>query len=462
MRAPAVAIVGAGPAGVRAAETLARAGLRPTVIDEAPAAGGQIYRRPPPPLARPAKAIYGYEAAKAQRLHRNFDALRSRIDYFPETLVWNIAEGTLRTVGPRGARALSFDALILCTGAMDRVLPVPGWTRAGVYTLGGAQTALKAQGCAVGRRIAFFGTGPLLYLVAHQHIAAGIEVAGVFDTAPSAATVRALAALLARPAMAAKGLRYMAGPRLHGVPMARSVRPVGIAGDEWVRAFVFRDRAGRTREVACDAVAMGFGLLSETRLADLAGCRFVFDALSRQWIVEADGDGRAAGAPSVYVAGDGARLLGADAAELSGELAALAVLADLGRQDDGARRRALRRRLRRHARFAAGVATAFPPPPDLARGMDDGTVLCRCESVTAGAFREAVPLLGTVEINRAKAFTRLGMGRCQGRFCAAAAAEILAAESGRPVESVGRLRAQAPARPVPLGDLLAPAEARAP
>ena len=37
--APRVIIVGAGPAGVRSAETLAAAGLRPLVVDEGLRAG---------------------------------------------------------------------------------------------------------------------------------------------------------------------------------------------------------------------------------------------------------------------------------------------------------------------------------------------------------------------------------------------------------------------------------------
>ena len=56
--------------------------------------------------------------------------------------------------------------MIVATGATDRVLPFPGWTLPGVYTLGAAQVALKFQGCAIGERVVFAGTGPLLYLVA--------------------------------------------------------------------------------------------------------------------------------------------------------------------------------------------------------------------------------------------------------------------------------------------------------
>ncbi|MGN6657560.1 MAG: NAD(P)-binding protein, partial [Achromobacter mucicolens] len=41
-------IVGAGPAGIRAAQTLAAQGLRPVILDEGLRPGGQIYRQPPP------------------------------------------------------------------------------------------------------------------------------------------------------------------------------------------------------------------------------------------------------------------------------------------------------------------------------------------------------------------------------------------------------------------------------
>ena len=50
----------------------------------------------------------------------------------------------------------------------------------------------------------------------------------------------------------------------------------------------------------------------------------------------------------------------------------------------------------------------------------------------------------------AKAFTRIGMGRCQGRVCGAAAAEIMAAHLQCPIDQVGRVRAQPPVKPIPI------------
>ena len=57
---------------------------------------------------------------------------------------------------------------------------------------------------------------------------------------------------------------------------------------------------------------------------------------------------------------------------------------------------------------------------------------------------------GAREANRAKSFTRVGMGRCQGRYCGDAATLIVAATSDLPLADVGRLRAQAPVKPLPL------------
>ena len=65
-----------------------------------------------------------------------------------------------------------------------------------------------------------------------------------------------------------------------------------------------------------------------------------------------------------------------------------------------------------------------------------------------GELRRCVTELDSQELNRAKAFSRVGMGRCQGRFCGHAAAEIVAQRCAIPVEQVGRLRSQAPVKPL--------------
>ncbi|MNQ45441.1 Hydrogen cyanide synthase subunit HcnB [compost metagenome] len=441
-------IVGAGPAGVRAAQALVAQGLRPVILDEAPRAGGQIYRQPPPGFQRAKSALYGFEHRKADAVHRTMNGLLAQVDYRPGSLVWNVDGKTLDVLQDGVSTAVPYTHLILATGATDRVLPFPGWLTPGVYTLGGSQVALKFQGCAIGSRVVFMGTGPLLYLVAYQYARAGAQVAAVLDTSRFADRLAALPGMLRAPGLLAKGLYYMAWLRAHGVPLRSGVRPVAVQGQARVTGLTYR-QGGREHSVECDALAYGLALRSETQLASLVGCEFEFNARDRNWTPRRDTAGRGS-VPGVYVAGDGAAIAGADAAELAGERAALALLEDIGQPVDAPRARLLESRLAANSRIRTALERAFPFPEDWAASIADDTVICRCEDVTAGTVRRAVHDTAAQEMNRVKALTRVGMGRCQGRMCGAAAAEVLAQACGRTPAEVGRLRNQPPVKPVPV------------
>lgn len=447
--APRVVIVGTGPAGVRAAQALVEAGLRPTVIDEGRRDGGQIYRRQPEGFSRSYETLYGTEARRAASLHQSFDALKGRIDYRPETLVWNISPNAVHLVNGMRYETLMFDSLIVCSGATDRLMPVKGWHHAGTYSLGGAQVALKSQGCAIGSLIVMMGSGPLLYLVAAQYVKAGAQVAAVLDTSTLKQRVAALPRLLAIPAALKKGIALTRVLTRARVPVHRGVQPLEIKGtpQDGVSGVVVALPGGKQLALACDAVALGYHLRPETQLADLAGCRFLFDDNTQQWLPQIDDDGRSS-VKGVYLAGDGARVRGADAAERSGRLAALAALHDHGVQVEGIER--LRTELVRFTRFASGLREAFPWPAKFAASLPDETIVCRCEAITAGELRRVVQATGAQEANRAKAFSRVGMGRCQGRYCGHAGAEIIAAAASVPLSTVGRLRGQAPVKPLPV------------
>jgi len=440
-------VVGAGPAGMRAAQALVEAGLRPLVVDEAQASGGQIYRQPPQGDDRSADALYGSEAAKAVRLHRGFAALADRLDYWPRALLWNLRDGVADIAVGGGNRRVAYDGLILATGATDRVLPVPGWTLPGVFTLGGTQIALKAQGCAIGRRVVFIGCGPLLYLVAWQYLKAGVAVAAVLDTAPLARKLHLLRGMPLAPAIVLRGLRMAAELQLRGTAIHHGVTDIRIEGRTRVERIVWRQR-GRDKSLACDGIGYGLGLRPETQLADLAGCAFRFDRRDRAWLPERDVSGRSS-VPGIYLAGDGARIAGADAAERAGERAALALLEDRGLPYAASRVAALERDLARSDRVRDVLDAAFPYPAHWSRQIADDTLLCRCEEVSAGEARRAIAEFSLTELNRLKAISRIGMGRCQGRVCGAAAAELLARETAQDIAAVGRLRTQAPVKPIP-------------
>jgi NADPH-dependent 2,4-dienoyl-CoA reductase/sulfur reductase-like enzyme len=451
--APTVAVIGAGPAGVRATETLARHDVRVVLFDEAVRPGGQIYRQPPPGAERPAAELYGFEAAKAVSIQNALVGPVDGVDYRPQSLVWNIRpqDGRYQIdfIRDRKFGAVEVEKVIIATGAVDRVVPFQGWTLPGVFTLGAAQIALKAQGVAVGSRVALVGGGPLLPLLINQYLAAGLKPVAALDATPFGAKVGAIGGLLNQPATLAKGLYYVAKARLSGVNIKSSIQAFKAIGDTRVTGLRYTDAAGKVHEVECDAIAASFGLRSEAQLADLAGCSFEFDRLTRQWQPKRDSDGRSSRA-GVYLAGDGAAIGGADVAELTGAGAALALLSDIGLSVDLLDRSATSRGVRRQGRFRRAMEAAYPFPSHLLGRISDQTLVCRCEGITAGTLRDTIRGRAPGEVNRLKALTRVGMGRCQGRMCGHVAAEILAQEAGIDIAAAGRLRAQPPVKPIPL------------
>jgi len=135
---------------------------------------------------------------------------------------------------------------------------------------------------------------------------------------------------------------------------------------------------------------------------------------------------------------------------LWGERVGLAIAARCARPRDTTRIATIDRQLARLAHFRVGLERAFPFPSQQVSTIRADTILCRCESIRIGDAMAAIRAFDVIEMNRMKAVTRVGMGRCQGRMCSAAAAELLAAETRQDVAAVGRLRAQPPIKPIPL------------
>jgi NAD(P)H-nitrite reductase large subunit len=91
--------------------------------------------------------------------------------------------------------------------------------------------------------------------------------------------------------------------------------------------------------------------------------------------------------------------------------------------------------------------------PDLYANVTDDTIVCRCESITAGEIRQAIRE-GTTNLNDIKKRTRSGMGYCQGTNCQPAIAAILAREFNADPAELKMATTRPPARPIPLNLLM--------
>jgi NADPH-dependent 2,4-dienoyl-CoA reductase/sulfur reductase-like enzyme len=184
-------VIGAGPAGMAAATEAAGLGLSVTVLDEQTAAGGQIYRAVTGAGAQRG-AVLGQDYLDGAGLALAMQA--SGAQHLTAAVVWNIeadAEGITVTWSQDGhAAQLRAARLILATGALERPVPIPGWTLPGVMTAGAGQILLKASGL-VAERAVLAGSGPLLYLLAAQMARAGTPPLALVETQGLRDTIRA-------------------------------------------------------------------------------------------------------------------------------------------------------------------------------------------------------------------------------------------------------------------------------
>lgn len=450
-----VIVVGAGPGGMAAAATAAALGLKTVLLDEQPRPGGQIYRdvgAVDPAVAALLGPDYLHGAGLVQALQRSGAELRH------DTLVWDVARD-LTVTALHDGRALQWRApqLIAATGAMERASPVPGWTLPGVMNAGAAQIALKGAGAVPAGRIVLAGAGPLLLLVACQLLAAGAPVAALVETAPAGnrrAALRHLpAALRAWPDLA-KGWAMVRRLRAARVPWFTQAGELRVLGTDRAEALQF-EADGRQHAVDADTVLLHHGVIPNTQLSRLLRVDHVWNDTQLAWHVVTDAHGQTS-LPGFRMAGDGAAIAGARAAEASGTLAALGAAHALGRLDAGAlaaRSAPLERALAAERHIRPFLDTLYRPPRCITE-PDDDTLVCRCEEVTAGRIRE-MARLGCQGPNQTKFFSRCGMGPCQGRVCGGVVTQLLAAELGRPPGEVGAYRIRAPLKPLPLGALAA-------
>ncbi|MFE7129687.1 FAD-dependent oxidoreductase [Streptomyces sp. NPDC057638] len=441
---PVLAVVGAGPAGVAAAVAAADGGV-PVVLllDSGPRPGGQIHRRPAPALATtgPRPRHHPTWTRLLQRLwaHRR----RGRIRWLPGLHLWSVEHGeggfTLHALdGDDRPTTLTAPALLLATGAAERVLPFPGWTLPGVVTAGGAQAMLKGGLALPGRRIVVAGTGPLLLPVATALASAGAAVAALVESADPRTYVRHAPVLVRHPAKLAEAAGYGLRLARHRVPVLTRHSVRAAEGDGRIASVTLAPvGGGAVRRVECDALAVGHGLLPRTEVAAALGCRttpggVVADARQRTDV------------PGVWAAGEICGIGGASLARAEGEIAGRDAAAWLAGAPSRRRARALwsRARLRR---FASVLDQVHPPDSAPCRSLPDDTVVCRCEEVTAGRIRRAVDELGATDARTVKLLTRAGMGWCQGRICGPGVAAV----AGTGPETVRRPFD----RPVPLAVL---------
>jgi NADPH-dependent 2,4-dienoyl-CoA reductase/sulfur reductase-like enzyme len=449
-------VVGMGPAGMAAAIELGRAGVKTAIVDQAPLPGGQVYRQP----AQEFRVSHSIAPSR----HRVGDHLRgeladsaSSLTILNNGLVWGaFAPGRLSVWQASRNFEIAYERLVICEGAQERIIPCPGWTLPGVFSLGGLQKMIVSQGIAPGGRVLLAGSGPLLFGTAAAVVGAGSELTGVYEAVPLANVMGLGLGMLAWPRLLPESISYIRELASERITVSFGWGLKALSGDKRVReaTLVRLDRAGEPipgseKRVPADVVGIGFGLQPHVRLSRLIGCRTGYDP-SRRYFAPVTDTWCQSSKPGVYVAGDGAGIGGADWSEMQGRIAGLHAAWSLNRRDCRELGNFISPWTRTRTRlqiYVNALHRVFAPKNGHYSVITPETVVCRCEGVTAGELTSRMKL-GEQDLTALKP-SRLAMGPCQGRGCEGIATELLR-RHGIGFTSLKALHLRPPIMPMPL------------
>ena len=447
-----VVVIGAGPAGLAAAATVAEAGLSILLLDENAGPGGQVWR-----------AIASTPVTERSHLGADYwtgtslvDEVRSSgAEIIQRATVWSLDRNLEIGVSIGGASSfVKARRVILATGALERPFPIPGWTLPGVMSAGAAQTMLKSSGLVPDGKTVIAGQGPLLWLLAAQILRLGGRIDRILDTTERrnylSALPHAFAFLTSR--YFSKGLAMMREVRAK-VPVVTGVSELAAAGDGQLATVTYA-AGGRRETIPAELLLLHQGVVPNVNLAMAAGIEHRWDDRQLCWSPVLDPDGNTS-VQGIAIAGDGARIGGAEAAVVRGRIAARAAVDALAPAAAGklAPMATLKASLAKAERGRAFLDTLFRPAPQF-RVPSGDTIVCRCEEVTAKDILDAVAI-GATGPNQLKAYRRTGMGPCQGRLCGLTVTELMAQARGKTAQEIGYYRLRSPVKPITLAELAA-------
>jgi sarcosine oxidase subunit alpha len=412
-------VIGAGPAGLAAALTAGRAGLRVILADEDARPGGRLLAERREVSGSPGA---DWAAATAAEL-----ASLANVTVLPRATVFGVYDGReyaaaerltdhLATPPPGSPRQRLWKIIarraFLAAGATERPLVFGGNDRPGVMLASAARAYVNRFAAAPGRRAAVFTTTDSGWAAAEDLIAAGLEVAAVIDARPDP------------PAGAAARARA-AGAEV----LTQAVVTEARGGD--LAAIAIRDAEGRLRRLAVDLLAVSGGWSPTIALGAHLGARPAWSPALGAFLA-------ATPPPGMTVLGAAAGRLGLAQALADGVREAAAVAGDLG--------------------FAARPAPAPRADDEPAAmtalwhvGASRGKAFVDFQhDVTVGDIALAARE-GFTSVEHLKRYTTLGMATDQGRTSQVNGQALLAEATGRAMGEAGTILARPPFAPVAIG-----------
>ncbi len=455
-----VLVIGGGPAGLAAAIESEKHGVSTALIDERATLGGQIFKRVGGGFKLSSDSVLGKDYRRGAELISAIE--NSKVNVFTGTQVLTIEGSTVFTSHPEfGARAFRFKTLIVAPGAYDRPVVFPGWTLPGVMTAGAVQTLVKTQQLSPGKKILFAGSGPLALALSAQLIKLGAPVYKVLESshAPKISELARLAiSVSGNWNLAADAIRYRSVLLKKQIPFKYSRIITRAEGSGRVESVThsrvdeqWRVIPGTEVTEEVDTLCIGYGFFPSHEIFRLLDCSFSYDENQGGFKVKKDEWGQTSVA-GVFAVGDGTGVTGSYSAMAQGALAGIRAAHIAGKLSDNALKSLAAphlRELRNRNRFQKALNHMFDVKPGIYELADEATTICRCESVSKSQIAKVIE--STDDVSVVKAYSRAGMGLCQGRNCQRQIAAMINQRHKVPFENIAFATPRFPVKPVEIG-----------
>ena len=451
---PDVLIIGAGPAGMSVAAKLGSAGKQVLLIDERKASGGQYFKQPATDFQVSEEKLDS-QYRKGKALIRKFE--KSGAKSLFNMKIWGVF-GPEKFLGYDNTNryVITPKHIVIATGAFERGLVFPGWTLPGVLTTGAGQSLLRSYQVSAGNRVAIAGNGPLNLQLAAELIRAGVDVAAIAESA-KLFNVKNLflggLLFLRSPKLALTGVGYVLTIARAKTKILPGYVVARVDGKETVETVEFKklDKSS-AKSFEVDAITIGYGFIPSNEIARALGCdhevheRWGYLGAKKSFVGSTN-------IPNVWIAGDGSGINGAQVAQSSGNLLAYALLAQ-----EGVRKSLSDRlsnlisyfQLRNQLGFQKVLWKIFNGPVLIDELAEEETVVCRCLSINYAQIKAGISD-DTLSAGASKRISRVGMGRCQGRYCSPIIQKLIAENSGCEIDERSGFAPQMPIKPVEIG-----------
>ena len=307
-----VFVVGGGPAGLSAAIVAAKLGARVLLVDDNPMLGGQLVKQTHRFFGSSARDAGIRGISIAEKLRMEAQAIKKNLVVQLNTsAVGFYGEGEAGILTPERYEKVTYERVIVGTGAVENSLNFENNDLPGIYGAGAVQTLMNVHGIRPGKRILMVGSGNIGLIVSYQLLQAGVEVVGVVEAMPT----------IGGYLVHASKIRRLGIPIMTGHTIVSANGDLGVTGATLCQLDEKYQRVPNTEfEIICDCICLAVGLSPLIELFQQASCKMVFVPELGGLVPLQDGNMRTSN-PRVYVAGDASGIEEATTAILGGRIA---------------------------------------------------------------------------------------------------------------------------------------------